>query len=119
MKAPGSDTTSTRQLKVARQIQKDLSEIFQTKGMNVYGGAMISVVHVRISPDLSVAHAWISVFPSQKAQEVLKQVQEQSKSIRGQLGRRVGKQLRIVPELVFFLDDSLDYAQHIDDLLKE
>lgn len=118
MKTPGADTT-TRQLKVARQIQKDLSEIFRSKGLSVFGGAMISVVHVRISPDLSVAHAWISVFPSQKAQEVLNRVQEQSRSIRGELGRRVARQLRIVPELVFFLDDSLDYAQHIDELLKQ
>lgn len=118
MKAPGAES-NTRQLKVARQIQKDLSVIFQEKGMTQYGGAMISVVHVRISPDLSVAHAWISVFPSEKTQKVLQQVQEQSRSIRGELGRRVARQLRIVPDLVFFLDDSLDYAQHIDELLKK
>ncbi|MFY9117013.1 MAG: 30S ribosome-binding factor RbfA [Bacteroidales bacterium] len=117
MKAPIADT-NTRQLKVARQIQKDLSEIFREKGMAVYGGAMISVVHVRISSDLSVVHAWISVFPSEKAGDVLKEVQGQTKAIRGELGRRVAKQLRIVPDFVFFLDDSLDYAERIDQLLQ-
>lgn len=117
MKLPQTES-NTRQLKVARQIQKDLSEIFRNRGMAVYGGAMISVVHVRISPDLSVAHSWISVFPSEKAVEVLKLVQEHTKAIRGELGHRVGKQLHIVPELVFFLDDSLDYAEHIEELLK-
>lgn len=117
MKVPETET-STRQLKVARQIQKDLSEIFREKGMASYRGAMISVVRVRISSDLSVAHTWISVFPSEKADAVLEQVKEQNKAIRGELGRRVARQLRIVPELVFFLDDSLDYVQHIEELLK-
>ncbi|HBG52901.1 MAG TPA: 30S ribosome-binding factor RbfA [Rikenellaceae bacterium] len=110
---------NTRQLKVSRQIQKDLSEIFRAKSPGAYNGTMISVVHVRISSDLSVAHVWISVFPSDKAKDVLKQVQEQNRTIRGELGRRIARQLRIVPELVFFLDDSLDYAQHIDELLKK
>lgn len=117
MKVPEAET-STRQLKVARQIQKDLSEIFREKGMASYQGAMISVVRVRISSDLSVAHTWISVFPSEKASAVLDQVKDQNKAIRGELGRRVARQLRIVPELVFFLDDSLDYVQHIEELLK-
>ncbi|NLA16036.1 MAG: 30S ribosome-binding factor RbfA [Bacteroidales bacterium] len=117
MKFLGAES-NTRQLKVARQIQKDLSEIFRNKGMAAFGGAMISVVHVRISPDLSIAHAWLSVFPSNKAQDVLKKIQGQTKGIRGELGRRVGKQLRIVPDLTFFLDDSLDYAERIEELLK-
>ena len=116
MKIPMTDT-NTRQLKVARQIQKDLSEIFREKGMAAYGGSMISVVHVRITSDLSIAHVWISVFPSGKAADVLKIVQGQTKAIRGELGRRVAKQLRIVPDLIFFLDDSLDYAERIDELL--
>ncbi len=118
MKAPEA-VVNTRQLKVSRQIQKDLSEIFQSKSLGTFNGTIISVVHVRISSDLSVAHAWISVFPSDKATEVLKQVQEQTRTIRGELGRRVRRQLRIVPELVFFLDDSLDYAEHIEELLKK
>ena len=118
MKAPATEQ-NTRQLKVSRQIQKDLSEIFRAKGPGEYNGTMISVVYVRISPDLSVAHVWISVFPSEKSKDVLKQIQEQNRTIRGELGRLVAKQLRIVPELVFCLDDSLDYAHHIDELLKK
>jgi len=118
MKAPSADL-NTRQVEVPPQIQEVLSEIFRAKGPVAYNGTMISVVHVRISPDLSVAHVWISVFPSEKAKDVLKQVQEQNRTIRGELGRRVARQLRIVPQLVFFLDDSLDYAQHIDELLKK
>ncbi|HNY23465.1 MAG: 30S ribosome-binding factor RbfA [Bacteroidales bacterium] len=109
---------NTRQLKVARQIQRDLSEIFQAQGMAMYDGAMISVVNVRISPDLSVARVWISVFPSAKAKEVLARVQDQQRALRGEVGRRVAKQLRIVPELIFYIDDSLDYVEHIDQLLK-
>ena len=109
---------NTRQLKVARQIQRDLSEIFQLQGMAMYDGAMITVVNVRISPDLAVAHVWVSIFPSAKATEILNKIQEQSRSIRGNVGRRVAKQLRIVPELIFSIDDSLDYAEHIDELLK-
>lgn len=109
---------STRQLKVARQIQKDLSEVFQQQGMAMYNGAMITVTNVRVSPDLAVANVWISIFPSQKAAEVLQQVKAQTRTIRGELGKRVAKQLRVVPELVFYVDDSLDYVEHIDELLK-
>ncbi len=109
---------STRQLKVARQVQKDLSEIFRLQGMAPYGGAMITVTNVRISPDLAVARVWLSIFPSAKAKEVLASVQAQSRSIRGELGHRVAKQLRIVPDLSFLIDDSLDYVEHIDELLK-
>lgn len=109
---------STRQLKVARQIQKDLSEVFQQQGMAMYNGAMITVTNVRVSPDLAVANVWISIFPSQKAAEVLQQVKAQTRTVRGELGKRVAKQLRVVPELVFYVDDSLDYVEHIDELLK-
>lgn len=110
---------STRQLKVARQIQKDLSEIFRLRGMAFYGGAMITVTNVRISPDLAVARVWISVFPSAKGQDVLGQVQAQTRTIRGELGHKMAKQFRIVPDLSFLIDDSLDYVDHIDELLKK
>lgn len=109
---------STRQLRISRQIQKDLSEIFQNQGMAMYKGALISVTHVRISPDLAVAKVWISIFPSKDAESVLELVRAQARSLRGLLGHRVAKQLRIVPDLTFFLDDSLDYVDHIDQLLK-
>ena len=111
--------TGTRQLKVAREIQKDLAEIIRRKGMAFFDGAMVTVSEVRISPDLSVAKTYVSIFPSAKAENVMQILQENVKAYRGELGRIVAKQLRIVPELVFYLDTSLDYAQHIDDLLKK
>jgi ribosome-binding factor A len=110
---------STRQQKVARQLQRDLAEIFREKGTAVFAGAMVSVTAVRISPDLSVAKVYISIFPSAKGKEVFALIDSSSKSIRGELGRRISKQLRIVPELVFIIDDSLDYVEHIDELLKK
>lgn len=109
---------STRQLKVAKQLQKDLAEIIRAKGMAVYNGAMVTVSSVRISPDLALAKVYISVFPSEKAELTLKTIQQQTKSIRGEVGRLVSKQLRIVPDLTFFIDDSLDYVERIEELLK-
>lgn len=108
---------TTRQNKIARLIQKELSEIFllQTKAMN---GILVSVSVVRISPDMSVARVYLSVFPSEKSQEIVKNINENMKSIRYELGTRVRHQLRIIPELKFFVDDSLDYAEKIDQLLK-
>lgn len=110
---------STRQLKVAREIQKDLAEIVRAQGMAHFGGAMVTVSEVRVSPDLSVAKVYVSIFPSAKASEVMKMLSDDNRLYRGELGRQVGKQLRIVPELVFYLDTSLDYAEHIEELLKK
>ena len=113
------ESETTRQQKVARQIQKDLAEIFRARGMAAYDGAMLTVSGVRISPDLSLAKVYVSVFPSEKAPAVMAQIGEENSRLRGELGRRVAKQLRIVPELAFYLDDSLDYVEHIDELLKK
>ena len=110
---------STRQLKVAREIQKDLAEIIRGKGMAVFGGAMVTVSEVRVSPDLSLAKTYVSIFPSAKAEEVMKLLNDNVKALRGELGHQVAKQLRIVPEIVFYLDTSLDYAEHIDELRKK
>ena len=110
---------STRQLKVAKELQKDLAEIIRSKGMAAFGGAMVSVTEVRISPDLSVAKVSVSVFPSSTAEAVMQMINEHSRALRGELGRHVAKQLRIVPELVFLLDSTLDYVEHIDELLKK
>ena len=109
------DTKRTQ--KIERQIQKDLSEIFlgQTKLMH---GVMVSVTNVRISPDLSIAKAYLSVFPSEKGKEIIENIQSNKKSIRYELGLRIGKQIRKVPELSFFLDDSIDYLEKIDQLLQ-
>ena len=109
---------TTRQNKISRLIEKELSEIFllQTKSMN---GVLVSVSAVRISPDMSIARVYLSVFPSERSQEIVKNINDNMKSIRYELGTRVRHQLRIIPELKFFVDDSLDYAERIDELLKK
>ena len=107
---------TTRQNKVARLLQKELSEIFQQQTRSMHG-VLISVSTVRISPDLSVARAYLSIFPSEKSAELIKNINDNMKSIRYELGTRVRYQLRIIPELKFFVDDSLDYLEHIDELL--
>ena len=110
---------STRQLKVAREIQKDLAELIRSKGMAAFGGAMVTVSEVRVSPDLSVAKVFVSIFPSEKQGPVMQILQENNKALRGELGHMVAKQFRIVPELIFILDTTLDYVEHIDQLLKK
>lgn len=115
----GNAGASTRQLKVAKELQKDLAEIIRSKGMAMFGGAMVSVTEVRISPDLSVAKVYVSIFPSSKAEAAMQIVEDNARAIRGELGRLVAKQLRIVPELVFYQDTTLDYVEHIDELLKK
>ena len=109
---------TTRQQKVARQIQKDLSEIFIQATREITHGKMITVTVVRMSPDLSLAKVYLSIFPSGDNGDFLEKLQQHSKHIRLELGKKVRHQLRIVPELAFFIDDSLDYAEHIDVLLK-
>ena len=81
-------------------------------------GTMVSVTRCRISPDLSICTAYLSIFPSEKAEEMIKNINTNTKTIRYELGTRVRNQLRIIPELRFFVDDSLDYIDHIDELLK-
>ncbi|MBQ9583160.1 MAG: 30S ribosome-binding factor RbfA [Bacteroidales bacterium] len=110
---------STRQLKVASQIKRDMAEIIRSRGMAAFDGALVSVSGVKMSPDLSQAKVYVSIFPSGKSSAVMEIIAAQTRAMRGELGRRVGKQLRIVPELIFFLDDSLDYVEHIEELLKK
>ncbi|MBR4734593.1 MAG: 30S ribosome-binding factor RbfA [Bacteroidales bacterium] len=110
---------STRQLKVGRELQKDLAELIRSKGMAAFGGAMVTVSEVRVSPDLSVAKVYVSVFPSEKQGPVMQILQDSNKALRGELGHLVAKQFRIVPELIFILDTTLDYAEHIEELLKK
>ena len=108
---------TTRQNKIARLIQKELSDIFQRQ-TSAMRGVLVSVSVCRISPDLSVCRVYLSVFPSERAEEIVGNINANQRQVRYELGTRVGKQLRIIPELKFFVDDSLDYAQHIDELLK-
>jgi ribosome-binding factor A len=107
----------TRQAKISRLLQKELAQIFQGQTRRMHG-MMVSVTRVKISPDLSVCTAYLSVFPSEKAEEVINNVNTNAKTIRYDLGQRIRNQVRIIPELRFFIDDSLDYIDHIDELLK-
>lgn len=109
---------STRQSKIARLIQRELSEIFQQQTRATHG-ILVSVSAVRVSPDLSVARGYLSIFPPAKSEEILNNINANVKSIRYDLGTRVRHQLRIIPELKFFIDDSLDYIENIDNLLKK
>ena len=107
----------TRQNKIARLLQKEMSVIFQEQTRSLHG-VMVSVTRVRISPDLSICTAYLSIFPSEKSEELIKNITKNEKQIRYELGTRVRYQLRIIPELRFFIDDSLDYIERIDELLK-
>ncbi|MBD5213972.1 MAG: 30S ribosome-binding factor RbfA [Bacteroidales bacterium] len=109
---------STRQAKIARLLQKELSEIFRRQTAKTHG-VIVSVSQVRVSPDLSIARAYLSVFPSDKGQEILAEINRSAKTIRYELAQIVRHQLRKTPELSFYLDDSLDYIENIDNLLKE
>ena len=102
--------------KIERLLQKELGEIFQRQTQSM-SGTLISVSAVRVSADLSVAKAYLSIYPSNKGKELLAAIQTQTKSIRYDLGQRVRLQPRKIPELSFFIDDSLDYLENIDSLL--
>jgi ribosome-binding factor A len=109
---------STRQKKVSRLIQKEVADIFLKKGNEIAHGKLISITKVRVSPDLSFAKIYLSIFPPVDQEAILKSVQEQGAKIRFELGRKVRSQLRIVPDIAFHIDDSLDYIDNIDRLLK-
>ncbi|MCC8038075.1 MAG: 30S ribosome-binding factor RbfA [Bacteroidales bacterium] len=109
---------TTRQAKIARLLQKELSEIFRLQTAKTQG-VLVSVSAVRVSPDLSVARVYLSVFPSDKAPTILENIKRNAKTIRYDLAQKVRFQLRKTPELTFFLDDTLDYLEHIDELLAD
>lgn len=105
-----------RQAKIARLIQKELSEIFRRQTAAL-GGVLVSVSAVRVSPDLSIAKAYLSIFPPEKAKDILLNITAQSKTVRYELAQAVKQVLRKCPDLQFYLDDSLDYIDNIDRLL--
>ena len=108
----------TRQNKIARLLQKELSLIFQEQTRQMHG-VMVSATRVKVSPDLSVCTAYLSVFPSERSEEIVGNITRNERQVRYELGTRVRHQLRIIPELRFFVDDSLDYIERIDELLKK
>ena len=109
---------NTRTQKIERLIQKDLGELFLAEAKQL-PGVLVSVTKVRISPDLGVAKVYLSIFPSEKSNEILDNINKQKKAIRYELGIRIGQSVRRVPELIFYIDDSLDYLENIDHLLNQ
>ena len=107
---------SKRQAKIARYIQKELSEIFRRQTARM-GGVLVTVSTVRVSPDLSIAKVYLSIFPAEKSNEILENIKKQAKTVRYELAQAVRQVLRKCPELQFYLDDSLEYAENIDRLL--
>lgn len=110
---------STRQQKVARQIQKDISELFLKECADLVKGVIVSVTAVRVSPDLEYAKIYLSIFPFDKHKAVMARIEADAWRVRKLLGARMRNQLRVVPEITFFLDDSLEYIENIDNLLKK
>lgn len=109
---------SIRQSKVNKLLLKELSELFRSESRNLFGGAFITVTVVRVSPDLGIAKVYLSIM-GKNGKEVMKLVEEKNKDIRRRIGNALGKQLRVIPELHFYIDDSLDYAMRIEELLKK
>ena len=110
---------TTRQNKVSRMLQKELGDIFQREGNGMFAGKLITVTRVGITPDLGQARIYLSIFPTLEKGDFEKTLENSSGHIRHELGNRIRHQLRAVPELHFFMDDSLDYLDNIDRLLKE
>ena len=110
--------SSIRQNKVERVVQEELSVIFQRNARELCLGAMVSATVVRVTPDLSLARCYVSVFAGPPKEEVLENIKSHASKIRGEVGRRL-KNMSRIPELAFYIDDSLDYANEIDDLLNK
>ncbi len=108
-----------RQNKVSSLIQKEIADIFQKEMKNAFGSGLITVTHVFVSPDLSFAKTYLSIFGVKEKEKMLEAITKQTKGIRRFLGMRVKKQLRIVPEIAFFIDESADYAEKMDELFKK
>lgn len=111
--------TSTRQHKVSRLLQKELGSWFQKNGSALSGGNMVTVTVVRISPDLGVAKVYLSIFPGKDKEEAIRTISEKAGLVRSEMGKLLGSQLRHIPEFKFYLDDSLDYIDRIEDLLTD
>ena len=106
---------TTRQQKIAKQIQKDAADIFQKEGAQIVRGALVTVTAVRVSPDFSYAKIYVSIFPFEQSGEVMQRLEHQNWFIRRALGQRLRNQLKNVPEIQFFLDDSLEYIDFTND----
>lgn len=110
---------SKRQKQVARLIQEEMNKLFQKEGLNMMQGGMVSIVDVQVTPDLLEARIYISFFKIDNHQEVLKSLQERIPELRGMLGNKLRHQLRRIPELQFFPDDTLDNVFRMEELFKK
>lgn len=110
---------STRQNKISRLIQREMADILLKLNRSKYPGKLITVTVVRVTKDMSIARIYLSIYPSEFTPDILSEIKLSSRAIRGELGRKIGKSVRIIPELEFYIDDSLDYIDHIDQLLKK
>lgn len=110
---------NTRQQKIASQIRRDIAEIFRRDLSDALRGTLVTVTTVRMSPDLAYAKVYVSIFPYERAQAVLETIESHNRAIRGALGNRMRNQVKSIPELQFFIDDSLEYIENIDSLLKK
>lgn len=108
-----------RQEKIATLVKKELSILFQEKGMRAYDGTMVTVTVVRVSPDLGVAKAYLSLFTQKDKNEILDLIKADVNWFKNEIAKKVKNQLRKMPDLIFYLDDSLDKAEEIDNLLKK
>ncbi len=106
-----------RQQKFSRQIQKDLSEIFQKELKGAFGNAFITITEVKVSPDLGQAKSYLSVMLAKDKEGLLEEIREKTKQIRNILAGKIRHQVRIIPELYFFLDDTAEYAAKMDALI--
>jgi len=113
------DPFSTRQSKVARLIQKELGDYFQRQAGLLAPGRLITVTVVRVTPDLSLAKVFLSVFPNTEQEKIVADIVKTTKTIRLELGRKIRNQVRIIPNLTFEIDDSMEYFEKIDNLLKK
>ena len=109
---------NNRLQRINRLIQKELGDLLLIEARKM-PGVLISVSSVRVTADLSIAHAYLSVFPSNRSKELVDNINENVKAVRYDLGKRMRNQLRVIPELNFHVDDSLDYIENIDNLLKD
>jgi len=109
---------NTRQHKISKQIQKDMAEILRPHALSIAPGRMLTVTEVNITPDLGLTRIHISIFPSQKGNEYIEMLNNSKNQYRNELGKRLRHHLKKIPEILFVLDDSLDYIENIDNLLK-
>lgn len=110
---------SKRQQKFAKLIQKELAEIFQREVSHLFNGAYVSVGTVRVSPDLGVARVYLSLLLAQNGKEQIDEIRSNTKTIRHHLAQRIKNQVRSIPELVFYLDDSAEYAARMDKIISD